>query len=168
MRVLITLVAVLSFTSAYADDMYTWEDAEGVHFVDDLSKVPKQHRNKIGKRPGINSNSTTATSKDSPTQQYQREQRDLDEQARAKNRQMEEKKEASRRAEAEASAKQFKNKVDLEMRRLQSEKDALRGSPFVDKSIDNQMEKLKNNPDQYFYDEEQRQKHKVPVINVWR
>jgi hypothetical protein len=81
---------------------------------------------------------------------------------------MEEKKEASRRAEAEASAKQFKNKVDLETRRLQSEKDALRGSPFVDKSIDNQMEKLKNNPDQYFYDEEQRQKNKVPVINVWR
>ena len=32
----------------------------------------------------------------------------------------------------------------------------------------NQIEKLKNNPAQYFYDEEQRQKNKVPVINVWR
>jgi hypothetical protein len=148
--------------------MYTWEDAEGIHFVDDLSKVPKRYQNKIEKRPGINSNATAATSKDSPTQQFRREQRDLDVQTRTKNRQMEEENETRQRAAAEASARQFKNKADLEMRRLQSEKDALRGSPFVDKSIDNQIEKLKNNPDQYFYDEEQRQKNKVPVINVWR
>lgn len=47
MRTLGTLL-VLGLTSvAQAQTVYSWEDAEGVHFTDDLNQVPGKHRPKM-------------------------------------------------------------------------------------------------------------------------
>jgi hypothetical protein len=46
----IILLASLFIAIPVAAETYSWEDKNGVHFVDDLSKVPKKYRNKVTER----------------------------------------------------------------------------------------------------------------------
>lgn len=48
MKYLITLTALLLLiNTAFAGDVYSWEDKDGMHFVDDPSKVPAKYRNQM-------------------------------------------------------------------------------------------------------------------------
>ena len=73
MRYLIISVMVIvafNYSAANADEMYTWEDNNGVHFVDDLYKVPTKYRTQAKKRAGLGSSvSHSQDVKESPPQQ---------------------------------------------------------------------------------------------------
>jgi len=44
------LLGVLAPQTTIAGDIYSWEDANGVHFVDSLENVPKEYRSKVIER----------------------------------------------------------------------------------------------------------------------
>lgn len=47
MKILLTTILISAITCLYATaDVYKWEDEKGLHFVDDLSKVPVKYRGK--------------------------------------------------------------------------------------------------------------------------
>lgn len=141
MRVLLlVLAATICFSNANAGDIYSWEDSQGAHFVDDLSKVPPKYRKSAVRKSYTDSDKLQSHTQSSPNTVPERQ---------ISKSELPEIKEKSNDPD-----KEFNNRVELEMNRLKSEKDALRGSPFVDvdNSIDKQMEKLRNNPKQYFYD----------------
>ena len=43
---IIFVILLISSSNSYADEMYTWEDKDGYHMVDDLGKVPVKYRKK--------------------------------------------------------------------------------------------------------------------------
>lgn len=50
MRYLITLITLLLLINTAFADVYSWEDKDGMHFVDDPSKVPAKYLNKTHER----------------------------------------------------------------------------------------------------------------------
>lgn len=48
----ILFVSVVS-TVCFASETYTWEDENGIHFVDDPSKIPAKYVKKARTRPGV-------------------------------------------------------------------------------------------------------------------
>lgn len=44
MKILLTFCFLILITSTTWADVYSWEDKDGMHFVDDLGKVPKKYR----------------------------------------------------------------------------------------------------------------------------
>lgn len=67
------VVAIASFvflTSSYAkaDEMYSWEDADGVHFVDSIASVPPKYRKRAQKRAGISAQESSTAQTDTQQQ----------------------------------------------------------------------------------------------------
>lgn len=51
--VLFVSFLILLFPMISCAEVFTWEDGDGIHFVDDASKVPKKYRHKVKKRDDI-------------------------------------------------------------------------------------------------------------------
>lgn len=58
MRVVLIMLILLLATNAAAET-YTWEDSSGIHFVDDISKVPQHHLRRVKAKEDISGSPAT-------------------------------------------------------------------------------------------------------------
>jgi hypothetical protein len=142
------------FTSLYAAEIYTYTDKDGNTAISN-TPMPEKYKNKAKKIGSYKNDSASEIQRYEMNRKANIARQEAEE---AAARQRQQANEVQREAKMSSQKTVEKSRAELERNRLESQRDAFRKFKGGEKDLDDAKMKLENNPDQYFYDKEQRQK----------